>query len=73
MHAHTNLAPNEKQKDWYNKSCTDSMLIARKNYSGNPKYVDLKTYVCTPPNHLLLNSNLVPPQPGLFKRFKKKE
>lgn len=73
LHAHTNLAPNEKQKDWYSKSRADSMLIARKNYSGNAKYVDLKTYVCTPPNHLLLNSDLVPQPPGLFKKKVKKD
>jgi SAM-dependent methyltransferase len=73
LHAHTNLAPSVKQKDWYSESCADSMLIARKDYSGKPKFVDLQTYVCTPPNHGLLNSNLIPPpEPGLFKRVLKK-
>jgi hypothetical protein len=48
------------------------MLIAKKNYSGNTKYFDVKTYVCTPPDHSSLNSNFVPKLNLLKKLFKKK-
>ncbi len=60
LHAHTNLAPKPTDSDWYSKCCADSMLIARKNYSGNTRYVDIKTYQCIPPDHKVLNDPLVP-------------
>ena len=72
MHAHTNLAPKGNSKGWYSKSNAGSMLIAKKKYSGNTKYFDVKTYVCTPPDHSSLNSNFVPKLNLLKKLFKKK-
>ncbi|MBG6130666.1 SAM-dependent methyltransferase [Aquimarina sp. EL_43] len=69
LHAHTNLAPSEKHKDWYSNSKADSMLVARKNYAGKTKHVDLQTYVCIPTNNESLSSNLVsPPKPNFLKK-----
>lgn len=59
IHAHTNMAPDPSEKNWYSDLCADSMLIARKNYSGETQYVDLSTYQCVPPNHKELNAPLV--------------
>ncbi|MBK8700530.1 MAG: methyltransferase domain-containing protein [Saprospiraceae bacterium] len=62
LHAHTNLAPTKDSDEWFSDTCADSMLIARKNYSGNTQYVDLTKYVCIPPNHKILNYPLVEQQ-----------
>ena len=44
LHAHTNCAPEIDHKSWYSEKEADSMLVARKPYSGNAKRVDLNTY-----------------------------
>jgi SAM-dependent methyltransferase len=49
LHSHTNCAP-----------YADSVLIAKKTYSGLPKYVNLKTYKCIPANQELLRTGLIP-------------
>jgi SAM-dependent methyltransferase len=61
MHAHTNLVPGRDHKQWYNEFCTDSMLVAKKGYSGNAKFVNLEKYECVPSIHAELNSNFVTP------------
>ncbi len=66
IHAHTNLGPDENNTEWYSDFKADSMLIAKKNYDGKTKFVDLKTYTCSPANHKVINSGLVP-----AKRLKK--
>lgn len=48
LHAHTNCAPSEKDTRWYSQKNADSLLIARKPYDGEPKYVNLKEYKCIP-------------------------
>jgi SAM-dependent methyltransferase len=60
LHAHTNCAPTENDTDWYSETCADSMLIAKKPYSGIPKYPDLKLYKCIPENQESLRNGLLP-------------
>jgi SAM-dependent methyltransferase len=60
LHAHTNCAPNLNSTDWYSESCADSMLIARKPYSGQPRHPDFKTYRCVPENQEKLRDGLLP-------------
>ncbi len=48
LHAHTNCAPIEASEDWFQEDCIDSMLVARKPYSGAPIHPDFKEYVFTP-------------------------
>lgn len=60
VNAHTNAAPTLQDSDWYSIDCADSMLIARKNYSGDAKTVDLKEYVCIPGDQEAVGSGLIP-------------
>ncbi len=60
LHAHTNCAPDLKNKLWYSRNCADSMLIAKKPYSGQTQFVNIKTYKCIPPNQEILRSGLIP-------------
>jgi len=60
LHAHTNCAPNVNDSDWYNEKKADSMLIAKKPYDGQPKYVDLSTYKCIPVDQATIRDNFVP-------------
>lgn len=60
LHAHTNCAPSEKDTAWYSEKNADSMLIAKKPYDGQPKYVDLQTYKCVPENQQALRGGLKP-------------
>ena len=48
IHAHTNAAPTLEEVDWYSSDCADSMLIARKTYSGKARITDLSVYKCRP-------------------------
>jgi SAM-dependent methyltransferase len=57
LHAHTNCAPSESDAAWYSGKQADSMLIARKPYDGQPKYVDLRTYKCVPPDQQALRGS----------------
>ena len=59
LHVHTNCAPNPDCLDWYSRTNADSMLIASKPYEGITRYVDLKTYQCTPSQQDLLLTNFV--------------
>lgn len=58
LHAHTNLAPSIADAEWYSANEADSMLIAKKNYSGETQYVNLNTYKCIPPDHKTLSQPL---------------
>lgn len=51
IHAHTNRAPTAKDSCWFSDDCADSMLIARKNYSGKAVHISLQGYKCIPRNH----------------------
>jgi hypothetical protein len=63
LHAHTNYAPNPKEKEWYSRDCADSILIATKPYSGATKLVDLNAYTCIPPNQEQLRDGFFPQPP----------
>ena len=62
LHAHTNLAPKTSDRDWYSDSFADSILIAKKKYSGKTQYVNLETYKCIPADHKVLNHPLARPE-----------
>ena len=51
IHAHTNRAPTAKDSCWFSEDCADSMLVAKKNYSGNAVHISLQGYKCIPRNH----------------------
>ena len=51
IHAHTNCAPSVKDKSWFSEDCADSMLIAKKNYRGKARIVNLQDYKCKPLEH----------------------
>ena len=48
IHAHTNTAPNKNDHEWFSKDEADSMLIAKKNYRGRARKINLKDYKCSP-------------------------
>ena len=48
IHAHTNAAPTVEDECWFSEDCADSMLIARKPYSGEARTVNLEDYKCVP-------------------------
>lgn len=63
LHAHANCAPSAKDAAWYSGKKADSMLIARKPYSGRPPPLDLRTYQCIPVDQPALRSPMVPYAP----------
>lgn len=60
LHAHTNCAPVSNQSHWYSETNADTVLVAKKPYHGNPKYINLKTYKCIPPNQENFRTVLLP-------------
>lgn len=60
LHTHTNCSPDLDYTDWYSKTNADSLLVAKKPYSGQAKYVNLKTYKCLPANQEILRTGLIP-------------
>jgi SAM-dependent methyltransferase len=60
LHADTNCAPETNFANWYSKKHADSFLIAKKPYSGLPKYVNPKKYQCAPSDQETLRTGLVP-------------
>jgi len=60
LHAHTNCGPVGKDKKWYHDHNSDSMMIAKKPYSGPAKHPDQKTYKCVPENQEKFRGNLIP-------------
>ena len=67
IHVHTNAAPSEVDKEWYSEDCADSMLVARKPYSGKAQIIDLKDYKCIPGDHKELDQGMIS-----YKEFKDK-
>ena len=59
MNAHTNSAPSIENEDWYSNSCADSMLIARKTYSGEAQKINLEDYVCKPEIHNIISGGMI--------------
>ena len=60
LHSHTNCAPGSYSADWYSKKKADSVIVAKKPYSGKPEFVNLKTYKCIPSDHEILRTGLIP-------------
>ncbi len=48
LHASTNACPIGEEKNWCSEFEADSILVAQKNYSGQARLIDGKTYNCTP-------------------------
>ena len=59
VHTHTNAAPSIDKIDWYSSDCADSILIARKPYSGGARKVNLREYTCIPADHQKLRGNMI--------------
>jgi SAM-dependent methyltransferase len=59
LHASTNCAP-PNHWDWYSDSQADSVLVARKPYSGPAQFVNLAEYKCVPSDQNALRTGLVP-------------
>lgn len=61
LHAHTNCVPVSNCSGWQHKqNDSDSVLIAKKPYSGTPKIVNLQIYKCIPANQETLRTGLIP-------------
>lgn len=58
IHAHTNSAPTVEDHDWYSEDCGDSMLIAKKPYSGEAEIVSFQDYTCIPEDHKKVNNGM---------------
>ena len=59
LNAHTNCAPTTDLHEWFSEDMADSMLIARKGYSGKAKEIDLKNHVCIPTDHRIISNYFV--------------
>ena len=59
LHVHTNCAPSEENIEWFSNQCADSMLVARKPYSGEAQILDFKSYECIPADHSSLRGHFV--------------
>jgi SAM-dependent methyltransferase len=60
LHAHTNCGPSEEHAEWFSDDCADSVLIARKPYSGNTQILNLSNYQCNPADLELLRKPFTP-------------
>ena len=60
LHIHTNSAPSRKNLRWYSQSCGDSMLVAKKNYGGAAKILNLDEYKCSPLDQKTFRSGMIP-------------
>ncbi len=63
LNAHTDSAPKSEDwsaGNWYHGRLTESMLVAKKPYSGETKYVDLKTYKCITSDQEVSRDGLIP-------------
>jgi SAM-dependent methyltransferase len=66
LHAHCDCNPDGDAalQDWHLDNKEDSLLIARKPYSGSAQLVDIDQYKCLPADLQLLRSPLVPNLPA---------
>jgi len=77
LHAHTNCAPTPISDEWYSVNFADSMLIARKPYSGETQFINPDTYKCEPADHKKYRNGLYPynpsknPFPQLLRKIKR--
>ncbi len=58
IHAHTNSAPSLNSHEWFSKDNSDSMLIAKKEYSGKPNFNPI-SYSCVPLSEKEKHQNFV--------------
>ena len=58
IHAHTNSAPSLNSHEWFSKDNSDSMLIAKKEYSGKPNFNPI-SYECVPLSETEKHHNFV--------------
>ncbi len=68
LHASTNKAPTMRDKNWFSMYSDDSILVARKDYSGNAKIT--KDLTCIPMDHS--QYGMVKYKPNLIERIKAK-
>ena len=61
LYAHTNCAPTIKDHEWFSLNYADSILIAKKEYSGKPIF-NTKNYNCVPLNDLQKHQNFIIPE-----------
>ena len=71
LHAHTNAAPTVKDDEWFSRDCADTLLVARKKYSGKARICKIDSYVCNPIKHRNLNQGFATYEE--YKREKEKE
>jgi SAM-dependent methyltransferase len=62
LHAHTDCQPSIEDSGWHIDNREDSMLIARKPYSGSSLLIDVHNYVCRPAELDIARDPLVPHQ-----------
>lgn len=73
IHAHTNSAPDLEKEEWFSKNEADSMIVAKKVYSGKARKIDLRDYKCTPTNHRSIGSNFYTYSDYLEEKERRKE
>lgn len=71
IHAHTNAAPHLNAPNWLSQNMADSMLVAKKNYSGKAKILKLDSYQCIPADHAKVIGNLQL-EPNAWEKKEKK-
>jgi SAM-dependent methyltransferase len=61
LHAHTNCTPETSPVNakWLSQLAADSMLVAKKPYSGNTRILDTASYQCIPANHQELRKGML--------------
>ena len=59
IHAHTNKAP-VGAEGWYSIDSADSMLVAKKPYSGETQLINVNTYQCKPIDQDTINGGMLP-------------
>jgi SAM-dependent methyltransferase len=62
LHAHTNCAPTPEHQDWFSDNEADSMLVARKPYSGPAQLPDFTAYQCVPVRQETARNGFISPQ-----------
>lgn len=69
VHAHTNAAPSLNDDSWYSVECADSMLIARKTYTGKAQVTDLDVYKCEPTDQNKIMGGMITYE--LYEKYKR--
>lgn len=59
LHAHTNSGLSHDSTAWFSTDKADSMLVAKKPFSGPPPAFERQTYNCVPAEHSRLRQPLV--------------